>query len=62
LPGRKALEAAVNPAEGNALFFVAKSDVKEGHHFSASLAEHECAVDKYQRKRQTASHCRQFNL
>lgn len=62
LPGRKALEAAVNPAEGEALFFVAKSDTTGSHHFSASLSEHECAVDKYQRKKQTASHCRQFNL
>lgn len=62
LPGRKALEAAVNPTEGDALFFVAKSGQEGGHHFSASLPEHECAVDKYQRKKQTAPHCRQFNL
>lgn len=62
LPGRKALEAAVNPAKGKALFFVAKGNETGEHHFSASLSEHECAVDKYQRKKEIASHCRQFDL
>lgn len=47
LPGRGALEAAVNPAEGNALYFVAKGGGEPGHYFSVSLAEHECAVIKY---------------
>jgi UPF0755 protein len=46
LPGRDALEAAVNPAPGEALYFVAKGD--GSHHFSATLAEHNRAVARYQ--------------
>lgn len=50
LPGRAAIHAALHPANGDALFFVAKGD--GGHYFSATLAEHEKAVRKYQlRKR-----------
>lgn len=46
LPGRAALEAAVRPAEGNELFFVARGD--GSHEFSATLGEHEAAVRRYQ--------------
>jgi UPF0755 protein len=49
LPGRKALQAAVQPAAGDALYFVARGD--GSHQFSASLAEHEEAVRAYQLKR-----------
>lgn len=49
LPGRAALEAAVAPADGNSLFFVATGDGR--HVFSANLAEHERNVDRYQRRR-----------
>src|SRR5690625_1077832 len=49
MPGAKALEAAANPAEGKALYFVAKGDGT--HHFSATLAEHEAAVRRYQLNR-----------
>ncbi|MEC9482715.1 MAG: endolytic transglycosylase MltG [Halomonas sp.] len=45
LPGRAALEAAVNPAEGDALYFVAKGD--GSHHFSNTLSEHNAAVRRY---------------
>ncbi len=48
LPGRAALHAAVNPAEGDSLFFVARGDGR--HYFSANLREHECAVIEYQIK------------
>ncbi len=48
MPGRDALLAAVQPAEGTELFFVAKG--KGAHHFSSTLAEHECAVIAYQLK------------
>lgn len=46
LPGRAAIEAAVNPAAGTELFFVSRGD--GSHQFSATLAEHEAAVRQYQ--------------
>ncbi|ADV27836.1 aminodeoxychorismate lyase [Pseudoxanthomonas suwonensis 11-1] len=49
MPGRAALEAAVNPAPGDALFFVSRND--GSHVFSATYAEHNRAVDCFQRKR-----------
>jgi UPF0755 protein len=49
LPGRGAIEAATRPADGKALYFVAKGDGT--HQFSASLDEHQRAVNEYQRKR-----------
>ncbi|GAB4198354.1 MAG: endolytic transglycosylase MltG [Wenzhouxiangellaceae bacterium] len=49
LPGSDALLAAGQPAAGEALFFVATGN--GGHAFSATLAEHERNVDRYQRKR-----------
>jgi UPF0755 protein len=45
--GREAIAAALNPADGNTLFFVAKGDGT--HHFSATLDEHNQAVRQYQR-------------
>ena len=49
MPGRAALQAAVNPAPGDALFFVSRND--GSHVFSATYAEHNRAVDCYQRRR-----------
>ena len=49
LPGRAAIRAALHPAAGQALFFVARGD--GGHVFSETLAEHERAVRKYQLRR-----------
>ncbi len=49
LPGRRALHAALHPAEGTALYFVGKGD--GSHVFSTTLDEHERAVDHYQRHR-----------
>jgi len=46
LPGAAALEAALAPAPGNALYFVARGD--GSHEFSASLTEHDEAVRRYQ--------------
>ncbi len=46
-PGRAAIHAALHPAEGDALFFVATGDGR--HIFSATLAEHNRAVNRYQR-------------
>lgn len=46
LPGRDALLAAVHPAAGDALYFVARGD--GSHEFNAELAGHEAAVKRYQ--------------
>lgn len=46
LPGRDAVLAALHPAEGNELYFVARGD--GSHQFSATLAEHNRAVVEYQ--------------
>ncbi|WP_416548609.1 endolytic transglycosylase MltG [Limnohabitans sp. DCL3] len=47
MPGREALLAAVQPAQTQALYFVAKGDGSS--HFSATLDEHNRAVNRYQR-------------
>lgn len=49
LPGRAAIHAALHPADGDSLYFVATGD--GGHYFSATLEEHNRAVQKYQLKR-----------
>ena len=46
MPGWGALLAAVNPAESDKLYFVAKGD--GSHYFSRTLDEHNRAVGKYQ--------------
>ncbi|MCB1790612.1 MAG: endolytic transglycosylase MltG [Gammaproteobacteria bacterium] len=46
MPGRDALDAAVRPAAGNTLYFVARGDGT--HAFSATLKQHNAAVRKYQ--------------
>ena len=51
LPGRAALQAAVNPEPGETLFFVAKGDGSGAHVFSKTLREHNRAVRTYQLKR-----------
>ncbi|HQR32380.1 MAG TPA: endolytic transglycosylase MltG [Blastocatellia bacterium] len=44
-PGQRSLQAALNPAQTDYLFFVVDAIKKDGsHHFSASSAEHENAV------------------
>ena len=47
MPGKAALLAAVQPAKTSALYFVAKGDGSS--HFSATLDEHNRAVNRYQR-------------
>ena len=49
MPGKAALLAAVQPAQSPALYFVAKGDGSS--HFSATLDEHNRAVNRYQRGR-----------
>jgi len=50
MPGRSALLAAVQPAASNVLYFVARGDGSS--EFSATLDEHNRAVNKYQRGQQ----------
>jgi UPF0755 protein len=48
-PGKESLKAALHPAETKFLYFVARNDGT--HQFSESLARHNRAVRKYQRKK-----------
>jgi UPF0755 protein len=48
-PGDASLEAALNPASTSHLYFVAKRDGT--HYFSDTLAEHNAAVLRYQKRR-----------
>ncbi len=50
MPGKAALMAAVQPGQTKALYFVARGDGTS--HFSASLDEHNRAVNRYQRGQQ----------
>lgn len=49
LPGEASIAAALKPAESDYYYFVATGD--GGHYFSATLREHNNAVNKYQRRR-----------
>jgi len=49
LPGEASIRAAVNPEPGDALYFVSRGDGT--HHFSATLEEHNRAIDRYLRGR-----------
>lgn len=46
MPGEASIHAALNPAVGDALYFVGKGD--GSHAFSRTLAEHNAAVRRYQ--------------
>jgi UPF0755 protein len=49
LPGQASLDAVMRPAASKALYFVARGDGSS--EFSHTLAEHNRAVDRYQRRR-----------
>jgi len=49
MPGADAITAVLHPAAGKSLYFVSRGD--GSHYFSATLEEHNLAVDKYQRKK-----------
>ena len=48
LPSKESLQAVINPAKSDAVYFVARGDGSS--HFSKTLKEHENAVDQFQRK------------
>lgn len=61
MPSQAALIAAVKPAQGESLYFVAKGNGT--HYFSTTLTEHECAVIEYQLKGKSKlyqSRCQQY--
>lgn len=47
MPGKPALEAAGQPADGDAVFFVARGDGSGRHVFSKDLDDHNAAVRQY---------------
>lgn len=49
-PGREAIRAVLEPAPVQDLYFVSRNDGT--HHFSETLAEHERAVTRFQRRRE----------
>jgi len=49
MPGKEAIYAALHPAQGKSVYFVAKGNGT--HIFSETLREHNNAVNKYQRKK-----------
>lgn len=50
MPGRAAIHAAVNPAAGDDLYFVATGLADGSHRFSATKADHDAAVSEYLRR------------
>ena len=50
MPGRDAIYAALHPDNSNNLYFVARGDGT--HEFSATLKDHNLAVDSFQRKKE----------
>jgi len=49
-PGRGSIEAALNPASTDYIFFVAKTlNPRDGHNFAVTLAEHNANVAIYRR-------------
>ena len=46
MPSAAAIDAALHPADGDSLYFVARGD--GGHYFSSTLEQHRRAVRKYQ--------------
>jgi UPF0755 protein len=49
MPGRDAIDAVLHPHNSNSLYFVARGDGT--HQFSATLKDHNLAVDNFQRKK-----------
>jgi UPF0755 protein len=43
------MRAALEPANSDSLYFVARADGSGGHEFSSNIAAHESAVERYRR-------------
>lgn len=54
LPGQAAIRAALQPADGTELYFVATGLGDGSHKFSATREEHEAAVDEYLARQRAA--------
>jgi UPF0755 protein len=54
MPGKHALEAVAQPADGDALYFVAVGDGSGRHLFARTLAEHQANVARYLRNYRAA--------
>ena len=54
LPGRAAINAALHPAAGSELYFVATGLGDGSHKFSETKAEHDIAVQEYLRRQRAA--------
>jgi UPF0755 protein len=48
-PGLASMRAVLAPSESDSLYFVARADGSGGHEFSANIAAHESAVERYRR-------------
>jgi UPF0755 protein len=60
LPGRAAIAAALNPADGTELYFVATGLGDGSHAFSDTVEQHHAAVQEYlQRLRQSRAIARE---
>lgn len=59
MPGRASIEAAMHPAEGDTLYFVATEGGR--HHFSTTLEEHNRMVRKYQMTRRPLDNDKEDN-
>jgi len=46
-PGRAAMQAVLNPADGDTMFFVSKNDGSGSHDFSVTYKQHAAKVRKY---------------
>jgi UPF0755 protein len=48
-PGLASIRAVLAPSDSDSLYFVARADGSGGHEFSANIAAHESAVERYRR-------------
>ncbi len=46
-PGKASIDAVLNPASTDAIYFVLRPDNSGSHEFSSNVAAHEAAVERY---------------